>query len=69
MSIKLIGQVILDREGEIVAYRSKVRDFFGAYVDDILCFFEPDDLVRMNREFPGRAPHKIEDIFIKGAAT
>lgn len=56
---KPVACLMLDKNGEVVNYRSRVHQFFGALLEDgDKNFFDAEDVARADRDAPGLAPHR-----------
>lgn len=55
---KPLGSVLLAADGTAHDFRSRVRHFFGATVDDDGYIHDAEDVAGADREWPAQAPHK-----------
>jgi hypothetical protein len=57
------GAVLLNKYGLILDFKPRVREFFGAIIDDEAYVWDADDLAKVDRDYPGRAPHRVEFVY------
>lgn len=58
-----LGQVLLNKFGEIVDTHSRIRNFFVALVEDDGYIFDEEWLIKRDRDYPHEAPHRAVFIY------
>ena len=58
-----IGCVVLSRQGEAVKFNSRVRWFFGTYIDTDDYIFDIEYLQKMDWDYQHDAPHTSQLVY------
>jgi hypothetical protein len=56
-AVEPVGHLLLNKDGLVEDFHPRVREFFGAILDDAAYQFDAEWLVKRDRDYPHLAPH------------